>query len=130
MRESEVEEGVVEGGIKEGERQDIQPITRGSGSKTPMGSARQQQDDESGNGKADARKEHLAAGHCGGNVKLGKAKLDERISPSPCYGGSERKHHYPRLSLKDASITCIHTENSSLCARCSMLTIGHKKRVS
>ena len=69
-----------------------------------MGKASNGENDDTRYENANASKEHLTARHISTNLKLGKAQLDKRISPSPKECGSESKEGCPQRTLEDTVI--------------------------
>ena len=70
MRQSEIEEGIVESGVEQREEQHIPPVAPLADGKLPMRCAGDRKDDKSRYAESDARKEHLATRHVGSNLKL------------------------------------------------------------
>lgn len=107
VRQTDVEGGIVEGGVQKREEQQIEDVARHAPRriperKRPAGTLGHSQDDDSRQTETYAGKEHLAAGHVLADAELSKTELDERIGPSPDKGRREGEDRYPRRALKDA----------------------------
>lgn len=107
VRQTDVEGGIVEGGVQKCEEQQIEDVARHAPRriperKRPAGTLGHSQDDDSRQTETYAGEEHLAAGHVLTDSELSKTELDERIGPSPDKGRREGEDRYPRRALKDA----------------------------
>ena len=89
MRQTYIEETIVQGGVEQGEQQHVTPVGGFRHAEVALGGKGDEEQDEPRQGEAYAGKEHLAACHGLGDAKLGEAELDERVGPSPGDGCGE-----------------------------------------
>ena len=102
MRKTYIEKCIMQSGIKQSKSKDVEPVARVLYSKSAMRTMRYTKDNQAGDSKTDAGKQHFATRHFGRNAKRGKAQLNERVSPSPCYGCRKSEDDHPRRALKYA----------------------------
>lgn len=114
MRESNVEERIVESGVHQRKEQQVAEILvglkfqvmvgAGFPGEGPVGKFGDDEDDDPCQSEAQTGKKHLAARHVLGNAKLNKAKLEEREGKAPDDGREEGKHSHPQRLLEDAAV--------------------------
>ena len=108
VRETEVEETIVECRVEQGEDEQEEPVAALPYGKGAVGRCRHGEDDESRAHEAEAGKEHLAARHLLGDFEFLESNLDKRIGPSPEDGGGECEGGDPGRAHKDGRVCLFH----------------------
>ena len=109
MRESEIEEGIMKGGVEECIEEKEPDILLNSfllESEFTVRASGDGQDDDAGDEEADACKKHLASGHVCCNLIFLHSHFDQWVSPSPRDSSRKGEQAYPYRALKYIECIC------------------------